>query len=1097
MKTSKRRALVLTALPVEYQAVREYFVELHEEEDEVGTVYEVGTLGDSDPCWTVCLCEVGAGNVDAATSVERAVNFFHPNVAFFVGVAGGIKDVVIGDVVAATKIYGYESGKEGNESFLPRPNVGISAYRLIQRARAEARKDRWQKTLSDLGGNSVPKVFVAPIAAGEKVVASAQSRTARFLKTHYGDALAVEMEGAGFLRALHAHVDIAAMVVRGISDLLSGKTEADSAGSQQYASKNAAGFAMAILAGLDTIPRADEEPTGDSLKKPERIPKEILVQLNQAIDLMNRQDFQRAIPLFRKVMEMADAGGHRRAAAHARVSLGNAISHTTGGSEEMTLLREALQLASADDHPLRHHILLSMGESLTQKNKLVEAEAAMESAMQEAQHLPPENLAATESALGNLCLRANKSDAALEHYRNAERRLVMAEMSSSTDTGQYSQQLGIARIGLGDVLFRQKRNLEAISSYESAASTFRSSDLANRAIVHHQLGKVFAEQHCDTEAVKHLSESASNYLTLQMYSPLLEVLDKLAGMHMRCQDWESAHDVCQQLLKISPKAPTIKRIEIIRLVSRVLGAMYQDIRPDSNGLLQQAFNGLSKARELAEQQGLLDEIAACAIQAFHLAQTTLSDDVIKKLKASAIAALRNAIDAQRQPYVAAGMCLTLSELFEDNRDRHAVLEDAKRFIATDPNRDAEQSFLIDARIAGITKDRTKQASAYRSLLNLPDSNGANRAEAYTVLIYAAIRRKAFEEAEHHIECLEKLAGERHNAHRVVHDCRVALKHAKLARRGSSFSLKELLHDLDQLLQVNEKLPRTVLGFWYFLWVHELTNLLRSGPKLTIMTVGPNAADFLAFVQRYDDLSDYFLMANFSQPSLRPEDRILSLPENWQFPDSFEYVAFTGDGRFWRTQKEKPLLYPETTEPKPISGSMLPFIPAFLDSMPDYTLINDEGKEGIYACKPFTLQVEGATLMLETPIAELIQRRALWAPIDAYRREDKLLSVLGLSRDRGYVPVFFERWPLSDQVEKKASLSIVVPKKNNQQIVRRLRAILLRILQAPTNAIPSLHELSSLVDGSHQPGELTQLEIALFEFGGQGPALHPAILVAGE
>jgi hypothetical protein len=50
---------------------------------------------------------------------------------------------------------------------------GQSAYALVQRARSEARKGEWLQRLSS-SPVSQPRVFVAPIAAGEKVVASKQ-----------------------------------------------------------------------------------------------------------------------------------------------------------------------------------------------------------------------------------------------------------------------------------------------------------------------------------------------------------------------------------------------------------------------------------------------------------------------------------------------------------------------------------------------------------------------------------------------------------------------------------------------------------------------------------------------------------------------------------------------------------------------------------------------------------------------------------------------------------------------------------------------------------------------------------------------------------
>lgn len=231
--------------------MRHYLRDVREEVHPAGTIYDVGRLPLDESEWEVALVQTGAGNVAAALEVERAVGTFKPRLAFFMGVAGGLKDVALGDVVAATKVYGYEAGK-ADVQFKPRLDFGHSTYDLEQVAKAVARQDEWQRhippSLDSSSDQKRPSAFVAPIAAGEKVVSSVEAPVYRLIKQNCSDALAVEMESYGFLSAVRASVGVSALVVRGISDLVEGKTEADATGSQFRASNHAAAFTIAVLA---------------------------------------------------------------------------------------------------------------------------------------------------------------------------------------------------------------------------------------------------------------------------------------------------------------------------------------------------------------------------------------------------------------------------------------------------------------------------------------------------------------------------------------------------------------------------------------------------------------------------------------------------------------------------------------------------------------------------------------------------------------------------------------------------------------------------------------------------------------------------------
>jgi nucleoside phosphorylase len=126
--SKRRQAVILTAVEPETRAVLRHISGCLPENIR-GTEFHVGHFLN----WKIAVAEIGAGNSMAAAIVERAIQHFEPSVALFVGVAGGVKDVAIGDVVVATKVYGYESGKD-KRGFKVMPEVLNTAHALEQRA---------------------------------------------------------------------------------------------------------------------------------------------------------------------------------------------------------------------------------------------------------------------------------------------------------------------------------------------------------------------------------------------------------------------------------------------------------------------------------------------------------------------------------------------------------------------------------------------------------------------------------------------------------------------------------------------------------------------------------------------------------------------------------------------------------------------------------------------------------------------------------------------------------------------------------------------------------------------------------------------------
>ncbi|WP_036968934.1 5'-methylthioadenosine/S-adenosylhomocysteine nucleosidase [Promicromonospora kroppenstedtii] len=266
--TDARVVVVLTALDLEYKAVRKHLKDIEQHRHSTGTRFEIGTVEGTDCRIAVGL--VGVGNSNSAVLAERAIQQFSPVAALFVGVAGAVWDSTpLGQVVVADRVFAYHGGTSEDDGFKARPSEWKTSHHLSQLAHHLERSGTWAARLpldAHMSDGGRPSVMFGAIAAGEVVLNSRVSVEARRIHEHYNNATAIEMEAAGIAHAGHLNSAPVA-IIRGISDRADGeKTSANDGTWQPRAAAHAAAFAIELAVELAN--EAEETPMTPNEPRP-------------------------------------------------------------------------------------------------------------------------------------------------------------------------------------------------------------------------------------------------------------------------------------------------------------------------------------------------------------------------------------------------------------------------------------------------------------------------------------------------------------------------------------------------------------------------------------------------------------------------------------------------------------------------------------------------------------------------------------------------------------------------------------------------------------------------------------------------------------
>jgi len=233
-----RRALVVTTVVSESRSVKAFLTDLETVVGEKGAFYEYGRFSEPAGDWLIVHAITSQGNTDASLVVSKAHQEFGSfHAQMFVGVAGSLKsDIPIGSVVVGDYVYNGHSAKVEDTETLVRPHSLVPARELLTASQGIIYLNEWIHLIRAPAGMTLPNQAHYPcnfpplaaikgIVSGEEVLAGGKSHRFAFLRSHFNDCGAVEMEGWGAMNAAH-YENTPAIVVRGISDMCAGKDHA-------------------------------------------------------------------------------------------------------------------------------------------------------------------------------------------------------------------------------------------------------------------------------------------------------------------------------------------------------------------------------------------------------------------------------------------------------------------------------------------------------------------------------------------------------------------------------------------------------------------------------------------------------------------------------------------------------------------------------------------------------------------------------------------------------------------------------------------------------------------------------------------------------
>ena len=269
-------------------------------------------------------------------------------------------------------------------------------------------------------------------------------------------------------------------------------------------------------------------------------------------------------------------------------------------------------------------------------------------------------------------------------------------------------------------------------------------------------------------------------------------------------------------------------------------------------------------------------------------------------------------------------------------------------------------------------------------------------------------------------------------------------------------------------------------------------ILRSGPSVSLMAVTDDVERFMTFATNFANLADHFAMATTTEPTVVASARILHIPPRWLYPATFTFVGVRKTAE--NEGEETPSAANSDVPPRIHFVGPARMIPPYM-----HVSLGGDGSRISVMSTPIVHAV-ALKLMLQRPIKELIQRRAIWFPTSRWESEDAFLTDLRVAHERGLFPVYFDRLPSSASVTEIGAITVRVPASalgpSGRYQADKWKRALLRIPLVQKDAAKAyLTELPDVFSTDAGAEDRLLFEVHLFEFAELGrKEIRPVILV---